>query len=203
MRRILTLARLLITLLVTSVSASLCHASVEPELTTAVRHKDLRQVQLLLSEGADVNERDEGLQQTPLMRATQMGDAAIVRVLLAHKAQVNAQDDAGQTALMFAVQKGNIQIARILMGYGADSSMTDTVGATALTIAQKRGYGSLSRLLRTQIVRQNRSRHPAANSTTSNPYQRRPDTSAAYLASGSPPIIQVGHRRVMSCLLQL
>src|ERR1051326_688607 len=94
-----TLARLLvIVLMLASIPASFCRASVEPELTMAVRNKDLKQVRLLLSEGANVNERDEGMEKTPLMRAVQVGDVAIVQILLAHGAAVNLQDDGGQTA---------------------------------------------------------------------------------------------------------
>ncbi len=151
MIRIHTITRLLIILLLAvSVPASLCRASVEPELTMAVRNKDLRQVRLLLSEGANVNERDEGMEQTPLMRAVQVGDAAIVQILLAHGAEVNAQDDAGQTALMFAVRKGDTRIARILLEKGADADLPDAAGATARAIARERGQGSLVSLLHHQ-----------------------------------------------------
>src|ERR1051326_3683613 len=131
MRQICTLARLLIIILMmASLSASLCHASVEPELTMAVRNRDIKQVRLLLSERANVNERDEGMEQTPLMRAIQVGDVAIVQMLLSHGAAVNLQDDAGQTALMFAVQKGNARITRILLDAGANADLADAEGAT-------------------------------------------------------------------------
>lgn len=129
---------------------SISFASDEPELTMAVRNQDVTQVQKLLSQGVDVEERDEGIQQTALMRAAQVGDDRIVQILLARHADINARDDAGNTALFYAVERGDTQLARILVSYGADPNMRNAQGNTALTLARKRGSHPLLSALKQQ-----------------------------------------------------
>ena len=102
-----------------SIPASLCYATVEPELTTAIRHNNVQHVRTLLSEGINVNERDEGAEQTPLMWAARTGSLGMVQSLLNHGAAVNARDDFGNTALDFALSKGYTRIATLLASHGA------------------------------------------------------------------------------------
>ena len=47
---------------------------------------------------------------TPLMRAAQMGNLSIVKLLLKHSAGHDLQNRFGMTALMFAAQHGNVEI---------------------------------------------------------------------------------------------
>jgi len=101
------------------IPASLCYATVEPELTTAIRYKAVLRVSTLLSEGVNVNERDEGAERTPLMWAAQTGSVSIVQSLLNHGASINAKDDFGNTALDFALGKRNTQVAKLLVSRGA------------------------------------------------------------------------------------
>ena len=136
-----------VTLMLACAPAVMCHASDEPDLTSAVRQKDVTRVRLLLSEGSGVNERDEGAQQTPLMRAAQMGDVTITQTLLAHGADVNAQDDFGHTALMFASEKGNAALVNALLKAGAKSGLRDRAGETALTFARQGRYTAIVRRL--------------------------------------------------------
>src|SRR5690242_1307865 len=103
MRTIGVLTRFFIGLILVVGAVPIRAASVEPELTTAIRNKNIRQVQALLAQGANVDERDEGLEQTPLMWAAQGGEINVVQMLLARRADVNARDDEGNTALFFAV----------------------------------------------------------------------------------------------------
>ncbi|HLK61612.1 MAG TPA: ankyrin repeat domain-containing protein, partial [Chthonomonadaceae bacterium] len=120
-----------------SVSHAASFLSVEPEITMAVRVHDLHHMLSLLAAGANVNERDEGMEQTPLMRAAQVGDATISQVLLDHGAVVNAQDDEGKTALMFAAEKGYTPVVRLLLERGASLDARTAEGATALTLARE------------------------------------------------------------------
>ena len=101
------------------IPASLCYATVEPELTTAIRHKAVQRVSTLLSEGVNVNERDEGAERTPLMWAAQIGSVSIVQSLLNHGASINARDDFGNTALDLALGKRNTLVAKLLASRGA------------------------------------------------------------------------------------
>lgn len=69
----------------------------------------------LLAAGAGVNEgaADGG---TPLMAATRTGDAALVRVLLAHGADIYRMNRRGETALSIAVREGRREILQLIVG---------------------------------------------------------------------------------------
>jgi ankyrin repeat protein len=136
----------MIALVALCVPATVCQASVEPDLSAAVRQKNAAKVQELLANGADVNERDEGAEQTPLMRAVQVKDPALVQILLAHGAAVNAQDDFGKTALMFAAEKEDADIIKLLLRKGADASVRDARALTAADIARQSRRAPLRKL---------------------------------------------------------
>ncbi len=138
---------LLIALMAMTVPAAVCQASVEPELTMAVRQKNLPKVEQLIAGGANVNERDEGDEQTPLMRAVQVKDAALVQFLLAHGAAIDAQDDTGTTALMFAAKSDAAEIIKLLLRKGANSTVRNASAVTAAQIAEAQGHTMISRLL--------------------------------------------------------
>ncbi len=67
---------------------------------------------------------------SPLMIASQNGHLAIVELLVAAKAHVNAQNVRGTTALHIAVVTGKIEIVSILLKNGADPKVTDKVNAS-------------------------------------------------------------------------
>ncbi|TET85145.1 MAG: hypothetical protein E3J37_02540, partial [Anaerolineales bacterium] len=78
---------------------------------------DVEGVRLLISQGADVNARNEGSYRTPLYWAAMEGHRDIVELLLAHDAEVNA----GRiTALHYAAKEGHKEIAELLIAKGAD-----------------------------------------------------------------------------------
>ncbi len=62
---------------------------------------------------------------------------AIVGLLLAKGAQVNAQSSQGTTALMMAVRTGAVATIRLLLSKGADVNPGNKEGDTALKIAQR------------------------------------------------------------------
>ena len=124
-----TLQLLLLGAMAICICAGPCFATTEPELTTAIRHKSVQHVQTLLSEGVNVNERDEGAEQTPLMWAVQTGQAGVVRTLLRYHANVNLRDDAGNTALAIARDRGFATIERLLIENGARPAAFKTASA--------------------------------------------------------------------------
>jgi len=88
----------------------------------------------LLKAGAEVDERGpEG--ETPLMLASRNGNVDAIKVLLDHKADVNATDKLrGTTALMWATEEGNAPAVKELIDHGANisaASFSDTKGAKA------------------------------------------------------------------------
>ena len=105
-------------------------------------------VEMLLTLGADVNERDE-FQRTPLILAASRGYAKTVRVLLAHGADVNAQDEQGSTALHEVLgDNPNPDILRDLLAHGADPNRPDGEGINALEHARLQKRPDLADLLR-------------------------------------------------------
>jgi ankyrin repeat protein len=153
---------LTIALVALCVPASLCQASVEPELTMAIRQKNVAKVQQLLASGANIDERDESAEQTPLMRAVQVKDVGLVQILLAHGASVNVQDDFGKTALMFATENDDAEIIKALLRRGADASLRDARAVSAADIARGHGHARIFGL-------------PAQSRMIANPKRGKPD----------------------------
>ncbi len=60
--------------------------------------------------------------------------AEVVRLLLNHGADVNAQDKRGRTALMRATTTFNVTAVRLLLEQGADRNLVDEKGQTALDL---------------------------------------------------------------------
>jgi ankyrin repeat protein len=75
----------------------------------------------LLRLGADVDVRHRGDADTPLIRAARMGNADLVRVLLAARADVHAAMTGGETAWSEAVRGGHQDVMDLLRAVGADA----------------------------------------------------------------------------------
>lgn len=71
--------------------------------------------------GADVDTRARGDGDTLLMRGARMGNVELVRVLLAARANVHAENAAGATALSDAIRGGHDEIATLLRAAGASA----------------------------------------------------------------------------------
>ena len=106
-------------------------------------------VRLLLEAGEDVNQSsNDGT--TPLMTACFLSTApAVVKILLAHRANVNATNDRATTALLLASQKGNAAIVRLLLEAGAKVNVKSASGNTPIGLATAAGHAEIAALLRT------------------------------------------------------
>ncbi|MDD9900529.1 MAG: ankyrin repeat domain-containing protein [Alphaproteobacteria bacterium] len=92
---------------------------------------------LLLEKGADTeasNSQNEGM--TPLMFAVMMGEAATVKELLSHKANIEAQDIHGYTPLIYAAMSQEKDITHLLLKHSANPNTQDKNGHTAIDTAQ-------------------------------------------------------------------
>ena len=100
----------------------------------------------LIKEGADVNATSAGV--TALMEASLVGHVAVVEVLLAHGARVDARSrNDRSTALMDASRAGrdtSPKIVRMLLAAGADVNARGPNGWTALIITADRPFGTKS-----------------------------------------------------------
>jgi ankyrin len=129
-------------------------------LMVASRIGNAEGVALLLGHGADVNAREEANQQTALMWAVSTRQAAVVRQLLAAKADVHARtkvtsryvlmccqefqsdseggdytQEGGFTPLLFAAREGDVESAGLLLDAGANIEDAAPTGTSALVLA--------------------------------------------------------------------
>ena len=124
-------------------------------LVDAAAKGDLLQVRRLLDAGAPVESRGDtaySRHATAVLAATQGQHLAVVRLLIAHGANVNAQDDLQDSAFLLASASGYTDIVRATLAAGADLASTNRYGGTALIPAAHHGHVETVReLLKTKI----------------------------------------------------
>ncbi|KAK3106004.1 hypothetical protein FSP39_010729, partial [Pinctada imbricata] len=110
----------------------------------AVRYERKSTVETLLKfPKTDVNKmRSLGL-FTPLIMASAYGFVDIVKVLIAHDADVNFRAPGGTVALHIAVEEGHIDVVRLLIRNKADLSIEDDKGDRAIIIAARKGFSQI------------------------------------------------------------
>ena len=104
-------------------------------LPRAAFHGDIREVQLHISTGTDINVRDEG-GSTALHWAAGTGYRDIVELLVANGADVNAKDNSGTTPLQ-AAASGKRDIVEFLIAKGSDVNAKGHLGWTALHFSRR------------------------------------------------------------------
>ena len=86
---------------------------------------------------------------SPVADAAMKGDRAMVRSLIAKKADVNAPQGDGATAIQWAAYHDDLEMANILIAAGADPKAASREGATALSLASESGSAAMiERLLK-------------------------------------------------------
>jgi len=103
-------------------------------LNSAATAGNRAMVELLLSRGANVNEKDP-LGKTPLLVAVEKEYPSVIEVLLANHADVNALSAGEATPLCFAATKGKLKIVQMLLDAGANPNVKDFDGRTPLNYA--------------------------------------------------------------------
>ena len=100
----------------------------------AIKNGDIERIEKLISQGADVNAKDNrGM--TPLHQAAQYGQRQVAEVLIAKGANVNETDTAGQIPLHIAAEFGAKFVPELLLANGANIRATDVAGNTPLHVA--------------------------------------------------------------------
>ncbi len=102
-------------------------------LHQAAADGDIEQVKLLISKGADVNEK-RGL-GTPLHYASEKGHTEMVKLLISQGAYVNAWCRPVGTPLHYAAIRGDRQTVELLLTKGADVNAKDWYGRKPLFVA--------------------------------------------------------------------
>lgn len=120
------------------------------QFAIAIEDGDSEAIKQLLDDGAAADTWIEYGEHkiTPLMKASWDGENAIVEILLASGAKVNATaSDDGGTALMNAVTRGHIEVIRTLLKAGADVSPKNTYGFNVFTSAVAAGNQEVAGML--------------------------------------------------------
>ncbi|ELW54051.1 Ankyrin repeat and KH domain-containing protein 1 [Tupaia chinensis] len=103
--------------------------------------------QVLLAMHANVEDRGNKGDITPLMAASSGGYLDIVKLLLLHDADVNSQSATGNTALTYACAGGFVDIVKVLLNEGANIEDHNENGHTPLMEAASAGHVEVARVL--------------------------------------------------------
>jgi len=119
---------------------------VSGDLPTAASSGNLARVELLLQQGAMVDQVNaQG--RSALMLAAQENDVRVLELLIQFGAGLNQVDKQGRTALMIAASEGHPESTRFLLEQGADANQMDNDGATAADLAQENDYREVVSIL--------------------------------------------------------
>jgi uncharacterized protein len=144
-------------ILISAFLAMIWYGTPDERLLKAVKKCDVNAARNALTKGAHVNLKsptNDVVNGAPMLFfAAREGCTALVELLLANKADVNAnvtgkRHYTGWTALMIAVEKGQTGIVQLLLKRGADVHVTGEDGKTALQIAESGGQIEIVRLLK-------------------------------------------------------
>jgi len=118
-------------------------------LWAAIRKGDVKEVQSVLDQGADVNAKSE-IGISALWIAVSRSNRDIIELLIRRGADVNARDGIWyQTPLSTAVQGGSLDLVKLLIQAGAKD-----VDAALMTAASRRQMGIVQAALATGKVKQ-------------------------------------------------
>ena len=117
---------------------SLITSAEKISLHEAVRTKKTFEMEVLLSQGVDVDVRDK-LGETPLHVAAVMGYKEASTLLIESGADINAQDERGLTPLHAAAWMGHEDIVALLIANGAEINAKGDGGVAALHTAALAG----------------------------------------------------------------
>jgi ankyrin repeat protein len=87
---------------------------------------------LLIEKGAMIDDQANLTEGTPLIRAAEDDRLDVARVLVEHKANVNARNCVEETPLHFACRNGDLAMVKLLVEHGADPLAADSERATPL-----------------------------------------------------------------------
>ncbi|MGH7144568.1 MAG: ankyrin repeat domain-containing protein [Planctomycetota bacterium] len=123
------------------------YANGESLLHEYVSLNDWREVNMLLSHGADPNLRDRQMGRTPLQMAAALGSFDVCKSLLEDKADVKLSDDQGNTPLHLAVTSRNIELVNLLLKYHPLLDAQNNIHVTPIYIAVATGQNDMLEVL--------------------------------------------------------
>ncbi len=118
----------------------------QTELTKAIALKNRGEVESLLKNGADLNQRD-ALGYTPLTMAIEVEELQLLELLIEYGALLNIRSVSGASPLLCAVQKNNYKMVEVLLKNGADSGFPDYWNQLPIDLAKKNSNQAIQVLL--------------------------------------------------------
>lgn len=115
-------------------------------LEQAASEGDLEQVRLHISNGADLNSKDQR-GRTALHRAANHGHVEVARLLIENGADVNIGDNQGRTPLQYAAIAGQTEVVRLLLEKGANPNARNRNGGTPFHTAASSADINIVKLL--------------------------------------------------------
>jgi len=108
------------------------------DIYTAAETNNVKRLEELIQDGANVNERDTDRGNTPIHWACAGGHLDAIELLLEYGADINSQNKHGRTALHCLISERYDKIALWLVQYcNADPHLQDKRGVAAYDLAQK------------------------------------------------------------------
>jgi hypothetical protein len=105
--------------------------TIHSNLRHAARQGDIKTMDYLLKEGADVNAKNQN-GATALFAAALNGQTEAVKFLLSKGADINARDVHDYTVLIHVSASGNVEMVKLLVAQGADLKARNDLDLTAL-----------------------------------------------------------------------
>lgn len=140
--------RLIVVLTVALVSsAAMAQLSADAKFAKSVKDGNLRDIQIWVVNGGNVNARDP--QGVPaIVIAAQNNLSSVLKYLVDNGANTDAESrETGETALMLAAESGDSRVVLLLARNGADLDLTDKKGETALMKAARSGKRAAAKAL--------------------------------------------------------
>ncbi|MFH1983182.1 MAG: ankyrin repeat domain-containing protein [Pseudomonadota bacterium] len=116
-------------------------------VSLAARRRDHELLGLLLSHGADVNQRSGVDGDSPLTVAVDLRDPELVRFCLDKGADINIERYSGETPLMTTIIEKDPVFTEFLIESGADVNYRNITGLTALEVAKELGLSEMAEIL--------------------------------------------------------
>jgi ankyrin repeat protein len=120
---------------------------IDRELFEAARENNVPEVCRLLKAGADIEAKDILYGSTPLHWANYKGHVQVVKELLDHGANTEAEGFDGDTPLHCACWYGHFAIVIGLLGHGVNIDAKESLGHTPLHLAILRGHLAIVKAL--------------------------------------------------------
>jgi ankyrin repeat protein/L-ascorbate metabolism protein UlaG (beta-lactamase superfamily) len=117
---------------------------VAAEIHDAVTQQNVAAVERMLARDPSLAVAPDGMNNTPMHLAAQIGSVEILRLLLDAGAPVDVGDADNSTALDVAAQSGQLDAVKLLVESGADARHSDNNGMTPLHFASYEGHDDVA-----------------------------------------------------------